>query len=258
MTEKKVPHTRIFDELVPQFGLIGAAVYGVVWRYAQMRDGQCHASYERLASDIGVTARTLRTHVGKLQEAGLLSVQLQPERGGTNWIDVTPEAVSGVMTRTPERVSAPPRKEFPTPPERVSAKDTNKKPVKRPLKATPSRKRKKSPFWNDELKVLRDHFAEVSGLPIPKLEGRAFASVTKSWKLPLSDMFDLSGSITEAKDLIALTVREMRSDKMRISAPRSIWNVALDIYARGPKSGAAEPAGFAGLREAGLLGVRDE
>ena len=242
----KTPHTRIFDELVPQFGLVGAAVYGVVWRYAQMRDGHCHASYERLASDIGITARTLSTHVGKLQEAGLLSVK--SEQGRTNWIDVTPERVSGVATRTPERVSGVPRKEIPTTPERVSDKDTNKKPVKTPLKATPSRKRKRAPFWNDDQKVLADHFAEVSGLPIPKLGGRAFAAVTKSWKLPLSEMFELTGSVTDAKHLIELTIREMRNDKLRISAPRSIWNVALDIHARGTTDGSPEPKGIAGIR----------
>ncbi len=116
-------YTPVFPEIAVEFGLITAAVYGVVWRYAQMRDGHCHASYERLASDIGITARTLSTHVGKLQEAGLLSVQ--SERGRTNWIDVTPERVSGVATRTPEIDSRVPLKEFPTTPERVSDKDTN-------------------------------------------------------------------------------------------------------------------------------------
>ncbi|MCH8093253.1 MAG: hypothetical protein IH953_01540 [Chloroflexi bacterium] len=61
-------------------------------------------------------------------------------------------------------------------------------------------------------------------------------------------MFDLVGSVTGTKDLIALTIQQMQADKLTISSPRSIWNVALSIHARGPTNGSPEPAGVSGLR----------
>ncbi len=30
----------------PRYGLVGAAVYGVVWRHCQMKDGICRTSQE--------------------------------------------------------------------------------------------------------------------------------------------------------------------------------------------------------------------
>ncbi len=226
MTERKVPHTRIFDELVSEFGLVGAAVYGVVWRYCQMRDGACRASYETLGAEIGVEKSTVRRHVRKLRDAQYLA-QIHNGGNSTSWFIIGEKQIGREHTK--------------------KTKELNK-PVKKPRNASHSRKRKRRPFWNDDQKVLADHFSEVSGLPIPKLEGHAFAQVTKSWKLPLSQMFELVGSVTDARKLIAQTVREMRADKLRISAPRSIWNVALDIHARGPTNGSPEPKGIAGIR----------
>ncbi len=257
MTEKKVPHTRIFDELVPQFGLIGAAVYGVVWRYCQMRDGACRASYETLGAEIGVEKSTVRRHVRKLRDAQYLA---QIHNGGncTSWFIIGEKQIGtehapekGDRQKTRVQVGREPtqREEQVGREHNKETKELNK-PEKKPLKATPSRKRKGAPFWNDDQKVLADHFAEVSGLPIPKLEGRAFASVTKSWKLPLSEMFELVGSVTDARKLIAQTVREMRAENLTISAPRSIWHNALSIHARGSSNGSPEPAGFRGIREA--------
>ena len=256
MTERKVPHTRIFDELVSEFGLVGAAVYGVVWRYCQMRDGACHASYETLGAEIGVEKSTVRRHVRKLRDAQYLA-QIHNGGNSPSWFimgekqigrEHAPEKAGRQKTRV--QVGREPTQRE----KQIGRKHTEEtkelnKPVKKPLNATHSRKRKRAPFWNEDQKVLADHFSEVSGLPIPKLEGRGFAQVTKSWKLPLSQMFELVGSVTDARKLIAQTVREMRADKLTISAPRSIWNVALSIHARGPTNGAPEPEGFAAIRE---------
>ena len=266
MTERRVPHTRIFDELVPQFGLVGAAVYGVVWRYCQMRDGACRASYETLGAEIGVEKSTVRRHVRKLRDAQYLA---QIHNGGncTSWFIIGEKQIGtehapekGDRQKTRVQVGREPTQRE----EQVGREHTKEtkelnKPDKKPLNATHSRKRKGKPFWNDDQKVLADHFVEVSHLEIPILEKPSdYAAVTRSWKLPLSQMFELVGSVTDARKLIAQTVREMRAKNLTISAPRSIWNNALGIHARGPTNGAPEPAGFAGLREAGLLAVRDE
>ncbi len=246
-------YTPIFPEIAAEYGLTTAAVYGVVWRYCQMRDAACHGSYETLAAEIGVHGNTVATHVEILRDARYLAVMVSPD-SRTNWIVLGEKTITGDVAVTPDHhkrsVGTPTRDVVATPTRDVDKETKDlRKPVKKPGNASHSRKRKGRPFWNDDQKVLADHFSEVSGLPIPKLEGRAFAQVTKSWKLPLSQMFELVGSVTDARKLIAQTVREMRADKLTISAPRSIWNVALSIHARGPTNGAPEPEGFAAIRE---------
>ena len=251
----KVPHTRIFDELVPKFGLVGAAVYGVVWRYCQMRDKACHATHETLANELGIGQSTVRQYIDELRDKQYIAV-IFDKANSPNWMILGENQVSGDNTSKQAGASrkhlGARRKHLPKG-EKVPADSTEetkdlKKPVKKPKKATPSRKRKRTPFWNDDLRVLADHFSEVSNIAIPKLEGRAFAAVTRSWKMPLSQMFELVGSVTETKHLIALTIQEMRADKLTIFAPRSIWKNAVSIHARGPTNG-PEPAGAAGIRE---------
>lgn len=244
MTEVKVPHTRIFDELVPQFGLVGAAVYGVVWRYCQMRDGACRASYETLGAEIGVEKSTVRRHVRKLRDAQYLA---QIHNGGncTSWFIIGEKQIGtehapekGDRQKTRVQVGREPTQRE----EQVGREHTKEtkelnKPDKKPLNATHSRKRRGKPFLNDDLKILFDRFSEVSGIPQPKLEPKTFAAVTKSWKLPLSEMFDLVGSVTDARKLIAQTVREMRAENLTISAPRSIWHNAQSIHGRQQTNG---------------------
>ena len=247
-------YTPIFPEIAAEYGLTTAAVYGVVWRYCQMRDAACHGSYETLAAEIGVHGNTVATHVEILRDARYLAVMVSPD-SRTNWIVLGEKTITGDVAVIPDHhkrsVGTPTRDVVATPTRDVDKETKDlRKPDKKPVKATPSRKRKGAPFWNDDQKVLADHFAEVSGLPIPKLEGRAFASVTKSWKLPLSEMFELVGSVTDARKLIAQAVREMRAENLTISAPRSIWHNALSIHARRSSSGSPEPAGFRGIREA--------
>jgi hypothetical protein len=249
-------YTPIFPEIAAEFGLTCAAVYGVVWRYAQMRDGTCHAAYETLAAEIGVNERTMRRKVEELQKAKLIHLHHR-KNGGPYWISISADIQSD---RTESPVANSEWTESPVASgQRVRTDQTEspikiptKKPLKRPTKASHSRKRTRRPkraFWEEEVKALADHFAEVSGLRIPRLEGRAFAAVTKSWKLPLTDIRDLAGSVGDARKLISQTIREMRKDKLTISAPRSIWNNALSIHARGPTNGTPEPAGFAAIRE---------
>ena len=257
MSNSKPNYTPVFDDLIPIFGTMGALVYGVIWRYCQMRDGACHATHETLAQELGIGESTVRRHVENLRDAQYLAV-IFDKANASNWIILGEKQVGRESTSGRagvQREQAGVQREHLPKGEQVSRENTEetkvlKKPVKKPRNATHSRKRRGKPFWNDDQKVLADHFAEVSGLPIPKLEGRAFASVTKSWKLPLSEMFELVGSVTDARKLIAQTVREMRAENLTISAPRSIWHNALSIHARGSSNGSPEPAGFRGIREA--------
>ena len=51
--------TPCLDALVEKYGLIGAGVFGRVWRYCQLNDGFCRASQETIATDLGLERRTV-------------------------------------------------------------------------------------------------------------------------------------------------------------------------------------------------------
>ena len=252
MSKGRPNYTPVFDELIPQFGTMGALVYGVIWRYCQMRDKACHASYETLAAEIGIEKSTVRRHVLKLRNARYLAA-IHDRDNAPNWLilgerQVGAEHASGVQ-RTRVKVG----REHAPMGEQVGREHTEetielKKPSKQELKtlnATHSRKqsrnqtpaeRKKTtsrPFWNIEQKVLVDHFADQSHLAVPKLASKAeFAAATKSWKLPLQAILETAGTPDGACALITRTISEMRDDNLTISAPRSIRNVALSIDAK--------------------------
>ena len=254
-------YTPIFPEIAAEYGLTCAAVYGVIWRYAQMRDGTCHAAYDTLAAEIGVNERTMRRNVEELQKAKLIHLHHR-KNGGPYWISISADIQSD---RTESPLGTSDRTESPERPDIESATDRtqspirkqDKKPIKRPLNATRSRKtprkRKKltkRPFFDLEEQALVDHFSEATGLRIPKLGGSAFGSVTKSWKMPLRGILETTGTVDGACELISRTVQEMRGKELAIAAPRSIWKMALSIEAKGETNGHAEPAGFKGIREA--------
>lgn len=64
--------TPIIDVVVEDVGLVGAAIYGVVWRHCQMKDGVCYASREALAQKAGVSLATVNRYLGELCERGYL------------------------------------------------------------------------------------------------------------------------------------------------------------------------------------------
>jgi len=43
-----------------------AVVYGVVWRYCQMRSGVCYASVETLTEHLGISQKSVRRHLKRL------------------------------------------------------------------------------------------------------------------------------------------------------------------------------------------------
>lgn len=72
--------TPIIDVLVAEVGLTTAAVYGVAWRFCQMKDGVCKASQETIGERLGIGRETVSIHLQRLSERGYLE-------------DTTPEAV---------------------------------------------------------------------------------------------------------------------------------------------------------------------
>lgn len=64
--------TPLIDSLSKEIGVIGAAVFGRMWRYCQMENGICHASLTTIASELGVSIRTVIRYSDELVTLGYL------------------------------------------------------------------------------------------------------------------------------------------------------------------------------------------
>lgn len=64
--------TPVIDGMIPEVGLISAAVFGKAWRYCQMADGVCRAAQERIADELGLSRATVNAHFKNLCDAGYL------------------------------------------------------------------------------------------------------------------------------------------------------------------------------------------
>lgn len=58
------------DALAKKFGYVTAMVWGRMWRYCQGRDGVCRAKLETIATELGMSERTIIRHVDKLVTGG--------------------------------------------------------------------------------------------------------------------------------------------------------------------------------------------
>ncbi len=66
--------TPIIDGLIDnkELGIIGAAVFGRIWRYCQMSDNVCRASHDRIADELGISRRTIIRYIDVLVSQGYL------------------------------------------------------------------------------------------------------------------------------------------------------------------------------------------
>lgn len=80
MTARIRNFTPLIDSLVARYGsLTTAAVFGSIWRHAQMQKGKCEASHETIADQVGVSTKTVERHVKKLVADGYVE-DLTPDR----------------------------------------------------------------------------------------------------------------------------------------------------------------------------------
>ena len=78
-----VGFTLCFDWVIRATGSADTALlYGLVWRYAQMREKRCRASCSRMASDLGWSRQRVMRHLRRLHTNGLIAC-LNPEDLGT-------------------------------------------------------------------------------------------------------------------------------------------------------------------------------
>ena len=64
--------TPIIDAVVSEVGFVPAAVFGVVWRFCQLKDGVCNASLDTIAAKLDISTRTALRHIKALCDAGYI------------------------------------------------------------------------------------------------------------------------------------------------------------------------------------------
>jgi len=64
--------TPLFDVVIQTVGVVGASVYGRVWRYCQGERGVCQASMDTIANELGMSRQTVVRWLGKLCDVGYL------------------------------------------------------------------------------------------------------------------------------------------------------------------------------------------
>ena len=90
MSERKNGFTILYDDVVHktwteqiekdgkietiagEFGLMGAAVFGVVWRHFKMRDGYCHCSTKTMAKLTGLSKRSACRWLDRLRSERMI------------------------------------------------------------------------------------------------------------------------------------------------------------------------------------------
>jgi|GEM_PF-5755713 len=123
MNVKRIPAdvrgwTPLITALVEEMGLITAAVFGRVWRYCQGECGECVASQESIAKDLGLVPRTVQNHLKRLVAEGYLDDVERPgmptryRDTGKAGLRVSIDATPATNTNTQELDSYHPRIRF--------------------------------------------------------------------------------------------------------------------------------------------------
>ena len=64
--------TPVVDSLLRNTDLKAAIVFGRIWRYCQMKDGECYASIQKIADGVGMSYKTVQRRVKILVTKGYL------------------------------------------------------------------------------------------------------------------------------------------------------------------------------------------
>ncbi len=101
-THNQAGWTPIYDEIARKHGIVTAAVFGLIWRFCQMRERVCRASIANLAVKLGVNRLTVMRHIDLLLAEGLIRDMSPKLRNRPHSYVVTPQAarfISGGISR---------------------------------------------------------------------------------------------------------------------------------------------------------------
>lgn len=123
--------TPAVDKITQESDVLTSIVYGRIWRFAQMDQKKCVASYQTIGEHLNISRKTVQRRVEWLLENGYIK-DVPGDPGGTRHflplLDITTTLYMGV-TESPT-----PRSESPTPQVRESYKESIKKESKKESK----------------------------------------------------------------------------------------------------------------------------
>jgi hypothetical protein len=96
--------TPVLDNLIQEYDLVTAAIYGIVWRYAQMSDKVCRASLEKIGNRLGLSGKTAERHIKKLCIGGYLTDLTPNVRNKPHDYAITGKAeLTGSIVASPDK-----------------------------------------------------------------------------------------------------------------------------------------------------------
>jgi hypothetical protein len=250
--------TMVSDELVDKYGLVCAAVYGAIERYA-MQNGICSASQQKIADRVGLSPRTVIEHEQRLISDGLL-IELPSGPGETKRLVVTKRLTLTASYEEPvqemQRGYAGNAEGYESP----AYKDTNKIQAKREDLAEPEyvQQAKQKPLvalskplrevtvedcdidgipdsWKEETKKkkifvdakksdLASRVAAGMNIVVPRASTKSqFAQYRVTWWAPIERMLELADGDTDKAEHFALqAINKLRGLNYTIASPKSL------------------------------------
>ena len=95
--------TPLIDIVAEDVGMVGAVVYGVVWRYCQMSDGVCRAAIGTISARSHMSRRTAQRALRVLEESGYIQDMGTLGVGGTHVYRDTGEVKIRGITEVTDR-----------------------------------------------------------------------------------------------------------------------------------------------------------
>ena len=103
--EEDYGFTPIFDELIKDYGLIGASVFGLVWRYCHRAHGFSHPSQKTMSKKLGISTKSVQRSLMKLCEDGMIvKVRESSSAETAGYLYEYEPAITGVWTESPHPI----------------------------------------------------------------------------------------------------------------------------------------------------------
>ena len=217
--------TPVIDELITKYGGTTALVYGRIWRFSNggMRD--CTASVGTIAESLGLSIPTVRKSIKDLINNKEIIDKTPDRKNAPHVLNITKQLTLSLSLDLEEG-----RKNLST-----RCKDSLHKDTIKEKDLKDSRTKSVRSGNNRVRKALEEQFINSTRLKPPVMNTiKQKKAAGELWWSPLREIAELTEQdITRGCALIKLTVRRMRKDRLTISSPKSILNVAKSIIAEG-------------------------
>jgi len=248
--------TPCMDVIVNKYGIVTAAIFGVVWRFCQMKDGVCWASQEKIGSMVGMSRQTANEHLKKLVDGGFLRVIPASNGDTVQFVDTGKASLSikitGGVNETDRGCKPSLQGGVNKTDTKIVFKDTNKDiPFEKPSKEEPIRipcdidgmpddwketKVKKSPISENELR-LANLIADSLGIKPPICNTKKeYAAAQVTWWKPIKEMLrQVDGNIQEAESIADCAIGDYRKAHLTMTSPKSVLSGFIAVLVKEKK-----------------------